>query len=217
MTFSGIILAFKLKYTNHLRDSALAKSRVADTEQNHKASAHLKAFTAVIQCIQDLVIEKNEVVELASLRLQYIQELERNGYPNPGYRSEKLKAKLENHDIYKQIALAKVYPGDKGFITKHLMYNASISVADAVTYAYKLGSKDKYEYVALLLRSIIQQAFTESKSLPWPPTADDLEIKYTDEVFHLNLMKFLNLLISGDADMEESKKTRCIVLSIGQV
>lgn len=209
--------SFNLKYTNHLRKAALFESGGTDTEQNLKASAHLKAFTAVIQYIQDLVIEKNEVVQLASLRLQYIQELERKGFPNPGYRSEKLKVKLEKHDIHQQIAFAKVNPGDKGCITYHLVYNSSISVADAVTYAYKLGSKDKYEYVALLLRSIIQQAFTESKSLPWPPTADDLEIKYSDEVFPLNLMKFLNLLISGDADMEKSEKTRRIVLSIGQV
>jgi len=208
-------ISFNLKYTNHLRDAA--KSHVTDTEENHKASAHLKAFNAVLQNIQELVIEKNEVVQLASLRLGYIQELEINGFPNPGYRSEKLKAKLENHNIHEHIAFAKVNPGDKGFITYHLVYNASISTAEAVIYAYKLGSKEKYEYVALLLRSIIQQAFNEAKSLPWPPTADDLEIKYSDEVFPLDLMKFLSLLISEDADMEKSEKTRRVVLSIGQV
>ena len=47
-------------------------------------------------------------------------------------------------------------PSDKGFITYNLVYSANISIADAVAYAYKLGSKDKYEDVNLLLRSVIQ-------------------------------------------------------------
>eukprot|EP00064_Thunnus_orientalis_P003781 superscaffoldBa00000322_g3792 len=123
------------------------------------------------------------------------EELERNGFPNPEYRSEKLKAKVEAHDIHERIAFAKVNPGDKGCITYNLVYNATISVPDVVTYAYKLASKDKYEYEALLLRGIIQQIFNESKSLPWPPTADDLEVKSSDELLLLDLMKFLNPII----------------------
>ena len=85
-----------------------------------------------------------------------------------------------------------------------MLYHLSLDVQCQHSHAYKLGSKDKYEYVALLLRSIIQQTFTESKSLPWPSTADHLEINYSDEVFPLNHMKFLNLLISVDTDMEKS-------------
>lgn len=209
--------SFNLKYANHLQNTAQATNCVTDTEQNRKAAAHLKAFTAVLDFIQDLVIRQNKVVQLVSLRLLYIQELERNGFPNPEYRSEKLKAKLQNHDIHEWITFAKVNPGDKGCITYNLVYSASISVTDAVTYAYMLGSKDKYEDVALLLRGIIQQTFNESKSLPWPPTADDLEVSSSDELLPLDLMKFLNLIISGDADMEKCEKTRRIVLSIGQV
>ena len=105
----------------------------------------------------------------------------------------------------------------KGCITYNLVYSASISVTDVVTYAYKLGSKDKYEDVALLLRGIIQHTFNESKSLPWPPTADDLEVKSSDELIPLDLMKFLNLINSGEADLEKSEKTRRIVHSRGQV
>lgn len=72
-----------------------------------------------------------------------------------------------------------------------------------MTYAFKLGSKDKYEDVALLLRNIIQWAFSESKSLPWPPTADDLEVKSSEEFLPPDLVKFLNFIISGDADVEK--------------
>ena len=140
-----------------------------------------------------------------------------NGFPNPEYRSEKLKTRLENDDINEFIAFAKINPGDKGCITYNLVYSTSISVAEAVVYAYKIGSKDKYEDVALLLRGIIQQAFKDSKSLPWPPTADDLDVKSSEELLPPDLVKFLNFVIAGDGDVDHSEKTKRIVLSIGQV
>ena len=171
----------------------------------------------MLDFIQDCVIGQNKVVLLASPRRLYTQELEKNGFPNPEYRSEKLKARLENSDIHELIAFAKVTPGDKGCINYNLVYSASISVADAVAYAYKLGSRDKYEDVALLLRSSIQRAFKESKPLPWPPSADDLEVNSSDELLPSDLVKFLNYVISGDAHVVRCEKTERIVLSIGQV
>ena len=97
----------------------------------------------------------NEVVQLASLRLLYIQELERNSFPSEDDRSEKLKAGLENHDIHDLIACVKVNPGDKGCIAYNLVYSTSIPVADAVTYAYKLGTKDRCKDLTLLFCGII--------------------------------------------------------------
>ena len=159
----------------------------------------------------------NELVQLASLRLLYIQELERNAIPSPDYRSEKMEAGLENHDIHELITFAKVNPGDRGCITYNLLYSDSISVEDAVTYAYKLTTKDKYEDLALLFRGIIKRTFKESKSLPWPSTPDDLEIKSSDELLPPVLVKFLNILICGDVDVDTCENTIRIVLSIWQV
>ena len=62
-----------------------------------------------------------------------------------------------------------------GCISYNPVYSAGTSIADAV--AYMLGPKDKYEDVALLLHSVIQRTFKEKKSRPWPPSADDLEVK----------------------------------------
>ena len=43
---------FNLKYLNHLRDTARATKRhKTETDQDRKASAHLKAFTAVLDFI----------------------------------------------------------------------------------------------------------------------------------------------------------------------
>ena len=208
---------FNLKYTTHIRDAAQSTNRTMDTDQDRKAAAHSNAFTVVVSFVQNVVIVQKEVVQLASLRHLYIEELERNGFPNPEYRSEKLKTRLENDDINEFIAFAKINPGDKGCITYNLVYSTSISVAEAVVYAYKIGSKDKYEDVALLLRGIIQQAFKDSKSLPWPPTADDLDVKSSEELLPPDLVKFLNFVIAGDGDVDHSEKTKRIVLSIGQV
>ena len=90
--------SFNLKYINHLSD----KNSVIDKERVRKAAAHQKTFTV------DRVIWHNDIVQLASLRLLYIPELKRNDFPSPDYRSEKLKAGLENHDIHELIAFAKV-------------------------------------------------------------------------------------------------------------
>ncbi|CAM4621862.1 unnamed protein product [Leuciscus chuanchicus] len=78
-----------------------------------------------------------------------------------------------------------------------------------------MRSTDKYEDVALLLRGTIKKTYRESNSLPWPPTADDL-VMSLDELLPSNLMRFLTLMISGDADLEKSEKTRRLVLSISQ-
>ena len=54
---------------NHLR----GKNCAIDKEQDRKAAAHQKTFTVVLDFIQDRVIGNNDVVQLASLRLLYIQ------------------------------------------------------------------------------------------------------------------------------------------------
>lgn len=211
--------SFDLNYANHKRltsrGEALHTSPVhgETTGETPIAIAHQMAFNAVLDVIQDEVIGQKKIVQLSSLRLVYTQELERNGFPNPEYRGEKLKSKLEKHE---EIAFAKVTHDDKGCITYNLVYNASLSVSDAVAHAYQLGSKDKYQDVALLLRRTILKTFRESKTLPWPPTADDL-LTSLDNLLPSDLMNFLTLIISGDADIEKCEKTKRLVLSITQV
>ena len=76
-----------------------------------------------------------EVLQLTSLCRLHIQELETNGFPNFEYRSEQLKALLEQRDIHESIAFVDVNPGDKGFITFNLVYSVNISLASAVACA----------------------------------------------------------------------------------
>lgn len=212
--------AFNSRYFNHLRSAERAQHRSSISDQDRKTAAKEKALNAVLDYIQENVIVQKQVVQLAALRLLYIQEMEKNGFPIPEFRSENLKAKLENHEIKEMINFANVNPGNKGCITYNLVYSSSISVEDAVAHAYILGSKDQYEDVALLLRKLIKQGFKNTKLLPWPPSADDLDITCTDGTLPEELIKFLTLVISGNvfvSDLEDSEKIKRVVLSIGQV
>ena len=65
---------------------------------------------------------------------------------------------------------------------------------ETVADASRLGSKDKYEEVAMLLRGVIQGALKKSKSLTWPTTVDDLDIYPPESPLSFELMQFLNFL-----------------------
>ena len=94
-----------------------------------------------------------------------------------------------------------------------LVYSADINRADGVAHAYKLGTIDRYQDVAFILRQAIYNAFKESEPLPWPPTAEDLNVNALDEVLPSELETFLNYVVSGDAKMDKGDKMK----RIGQV
>ena len=142
-----------------------------DTEQECQAAAHAAGFNSVVKIIYKHVAEQKEIMQLSSLRLQYIGKLQENNCPNPDYRSQKLLHCLQKHVISEKISFTKVSPGDKGCVTFILIYSNYIIVADDVAFGYKLASTDKFADVALLMRSLIQRAYKESQELPWPPTS----------------------------------------------
>ena len=195
---------------NHLRDQA---NRSTENKQDEKHEAHQSSFNVVLDFIHRRVIGHKEVVQLRTLHHLYVQELERCGFPNPDFRSDKLKTRLQRHEINEHIAFTKVLPGDRGCMTYNLVYSTDISVAEAVTYAYRLGSRDKFDDVALYLRSAVQEMFNESAPLPWPPTADELDARATEEYLPSVLVKFLSTLLL-DEDIEKSEKSRRLVLSV---
>ena len=69
--------------------------------------------------IKTQVIEKNEVMQLSSLRIIYIDKLAENGYPDPEYRSEKLLPRLQNQELNENISFTKAIPGDKGLSLRY--------------------------------------------------------------------------------------------------
>ena len=203
---------FRREYQSHIRTKERAEKRIVGTEQIRQAAAHEEAFNSVVDILNTHVIERNEVMQLSSLRLIYVDKLEENEYPNSEYRSEKLMHRLQNHDISCNISFTTVSPDNKGCVSFILIYDNTTTVADAVICAYRLGSIDKLADVAL----IIQRAYQESEELPWPPTADDMKIK-SEQLLPKELRRFLNIVMDGKPEVvDKCEKTRRLVLSIGQ-
>ncbi|KAG1672177.1 Peptidylprolyl isomerase domain and WD repeat-containing protein 1 [Nymphon striatum] len=187
---------------NRLHRKVTGEDLSIENKQDKNLEAHQSSFNVVLDFIRERVIGQKEVVQLGTLRYLYVQELERCGFPNPDFRSDKLKTRLERHTINECIAITKVFSGDRGCIACNLVYSTSISVAEAVTCAYRVGSKDKFEDVAWHLRSVVQGMFNESTPLPWPPTADELDARASEEYLPTDLVKFLSTLILGEAEVE---------------
>ena len=59
--------------------------------------------------------------------------------------------------------------------------------------------------------------FNESTPLPWPPTADELDARASEEYLPKDLVKFMSTLLLDEADVEKSEKSRRLVLSLTQV
>lgn len=95
------------------------------------------------------------------MRLLYIEELRRNGYENENYRSEKLLKRLQNYPIKVHLSFMKVDHDKFYAISSWLVYSSNITFIDALAKAYTLGSTEKYENPALLLRGNIVHAFTK--------------------------------------------------------
>ncbi|XP_068233918.1 uncharacterized protein [Palaemon carinicauda] len=58
--------------------------------------------------------------------------------------------------------------------------------------------------------------FHESTPLPWPPTADELDARASEEYLPTELMKFLSTLLVDEVVVEKSEKCQRLVLSIAQ-
>ena len=60
------------------------------------------------------------------------------------------------------------------------------------------------------------KAFKESPALPWPPMADDLDVKPSGQLFD-ELVRFLNLMLAITLEVEKKcTKTQHLIFSITQ-
>ena len=92
---------------------------------------------------------------LVELNKLYIDELEKTDFPNPNYRSSKLKAKLEHSDLKNILGFSLLNKGDSTFST-YIVFNSGIDVDTAIRSAYDIGSKDHIIDVAMYLRKKIR-------------------------------------------------------------
>lgn len=179
------------------------------------SAAHEKEFTLVREKIETHVVQQNEVIQLTSLRLTYVQELRRVGCENDNYRCEKLLRRLQNDPINDRIDFTKVQHRTNHRVSFWFVHSSKISVSEALAQAYHLGAADKYQAVALLLRGDILDAFSKSEDLPWPPTANNMELR-CGKVLPPELIRFLSVLMDGKEEVGMTEKLERLVFSIGQ-
>ncbi|KAI4830179.1 hypothetical protein KUCAC02_001829 [Chaenocephalus aceratus] len=205
---------FNNDYQNHERGRKRGKKAadIIDSPQARKM-AHDKSYCVVKDYILRNVVEHKEVVQLRSMCNLYRKTLEGEGFPNPEYRSENLARRLQgDKDISRELTFSKV--PHHGCLELNLI--SSITVDEAVKCAYKLGTSDQLQEAALTLNSHIKKAFKESKELPWPPTAQELDAVKMDELLPEHLVHFLSSVVTGTLDEEKCEKTQRLVYSITQ-
>ena len=162
-------------YSKHQTWSGYHRSsNKAENVDSKLVVAHSKAYEAVKTFIQEEIILNKKVKSLTILRDHYIKELEGQSYPNPNFRSEKLKQKIErDEEISKSLSFSKVEW--RGCVSFWLIFSSEITAAQAAAASYMAASEDKLKDTATFLRDVILKAFRESKELEWPPTVESIE------------------------------------------
>lgn len=161
----------------HNQMQKIEKKTESNTEQARKTNAHSAAYTDVKKLLKTDVIGNQQILPLITDCDHYITELSVQGAPNQDYRSMKLKAKLEKDEEQgEQISFSKLALKERGCFSFWLIYSSSITLKDAISCAYKLGTRDQVRDTALYVRQEILKAFEEFSDLPWPPTADEFTV-----------------------------------------
>ena len=179
-------------------------------EQYNMEMSHTEAYKQVCQLVDAKLIETKGIIKLSDLVDKYIDALHDTSHPNPFYRTEKLKNKLQKS--YPQ-SLSFVALPKKGQFRSMLVYSSDIDVDALIHMTYDLSNSDKVKEVALSLRNDIFSAYAASEALPWPPTAHQLEESV--EVLPGSIAKFLGILFIG-SNVDGSTRVNRLIQSIGQ-
>ena len=90
-------------HSNFLHNKNIV-SESDETDFSRKSAAHGQAYSSVVQILKERVIERKEIVPLTEIHRVFLKALAFKGEENLGYRTEKLRARLEkdcqiNNDI----------------------------------------------------------------------------------------------------------------------
>ena len=149
---------------DYLRDQAVGRSKDEESrkQQHELEEAHASAFSKIRERIdREIVIEK-KILKLSELREQYVSCLEKTNFPNPEYRAEKLKSKIEKYKDYQGIIGFTHSENNEltGKLQSCLIYNGMIKLDCAVTHAFQSGQSDMIKDVGLFLRQSILNKFS---------------------------------------------------------
>jgi len=159
---------FRLKYLNFLKAEDKVAGRPSGA-QSDMGSAHEVAFSVIINELSKSVIQEKHLITLSDLRIAYVTELKNHDCSNADYHGKKLKSKLENCSLHRFLGFSQIEKC--GCIVDYIIYNAKLSVSDAVaaSYAFGYAHGSKPEKAAASLHDCITAEYAKSKPPPWPP------------------------------------------------
>ena len=151
------------------------------------------AFKVVINFVQDRIIGDRQVSSVSALEEIYSNKLKAIGCPEQ-FRKDQLKSKLQNHSSYDNLEFTKVTK--RGQLNVDLVYSSYITKQEAITNAYKTGSKFYLEDAALQLHNRIKIVFKECTSTTrWQPLIQTSKEISTPS----SLLTFVNQIVTGSS------------------
>ena len=156
------LFACEAKYHRSCRTQYIQdpfKWRTADkntkAEQEALEQSHATAFASVCKVIEEDVLRMKKIVKLSDLCALYIKSLDQTPHPNPSYRGENLKGKLEKR-YSDSIACCSLGP-----FKSYILCSKNIDVATAMRWSYKLGSKDMMKDAGSQLHQVSISVFID--------------------------------------------------------
>ena len=161
-------------------------------QMSEQRASYEDAFQWLREHIQTEIITCGKVERMSMLRdrfLQYMQHIHPDYY-NPLYTTQKLKAR-----ITAEFGPQLVFWQPQQRFKSELVFPTNLDIGEAVEAAFAVSSSDEYllEKAASVLRQHVQDSFSSSDSLSWPPTVSGLKTVHPPQV----LSNFLIRLISG--------------------
>ena len=181
----------------------------AKAEQIALEKAHVAEFRSVSAVIDEEIMNRKKILKLSDLLTLYTDYLEKTSFPNPNFRSYKLKKKIENSDAY-QGRLAFCHMGE---FQSYILYNSCIDLDSAVRESYRLGTTDTLALVGTNMHQLILQAHRNAGEMKWPPTAQ--ELCDSPNQVPSQVESFLCHVMTGKAVTSSSMVQR-LIQSIGQ-
>lgn len=175
---------------------------------------HSNCFNKLCKAIDKNILLNKEIMKMTDLRDLYVEYLSETLFANPNYKTQKLKCRLVNDDVYRTKSAFIGLGRSGGKLQTDLVFSTETSLAEAVRSGYLLGCTDKIDDTGILLRNIIKDTFEEADELPWPPTASYLQT--VENPIPIELQRCLRTLISGHGSSVGSEKLERLVSSIVQ-
>jgi hypothetical protein len=176
-------------------------------------SAYAEAFQNVCKYVDQEILQGGRVVRMSMLQ-NINQQFMHDNFPefyNPGHTAQKLKTKLvAKYSSQLQFWLPQAC------CKSELVFSSTLDIGEAVESAFEASTSESkvLQRAAAILRSDVKNAFSQSASMPWPPSAEFL-LSNTIQPPN-NVTEFIAQVISGKPMCQSSDKTQLLAQSFAE-